>query len=116
MKNRWILCGFLLFMLAFIGWAFQQRKEISARYQYGIECYNNQDYEKAVEILSAIGVYKDASLYAETAQKWIDYHDAEEAYDSGDYETSARMFTALWNFENGKDMAIKSYKEIAKRY
>lgn len=74
--NRWcstrgIISLIVMAALLFILFALDKRDEIHSKYEHGVRCYIQEDYESAIEILKPLGKYGNAPEIVKSAEKQI---------------------------------------------
>lgn len=61
----------VLVLLLFLVYSLNKRDEIHSKYEQGVRCYIQEDYESAIEILKPLGKYGNAPEIVKSAEKQI---------------------------------------------
>lgn len=113
-KNTKYIILFISFLIVFLGSAYFQRKNMMGLYEAGIEEIENQNYEKAQEILSELGDYKDSLQQIEFASNSAIYENAVKLYKNGEYERAVDEFSRLGDFKESKNFISRAQDMILK--
>ena len=108
-KPVWVIAGAvvlcLLLELMIAPRASEQAK--IRRYNRGAEYLEEGNYEKALDVFSALGDYEDAPTAAAYAEKGIAYTQARKAMELGKYEEAGFSFAALDGFKDAGALAAE---------
>lgn len=88
------------------------RKEIN--YKKGVSSFENKEYDKAYEQLSAVTGYKTAEDYIEKIDK--KYNEALEYYNAGHFNTALTEFEELDGYRYASELINNCHKELAYGY
>ena len=114
-KTRWLIAGAVILCLM-IGLYFARSLSEQAkvrRYDLGTEYLAAGDYEKALDIFSALGDYEDAQTKAAYAEKGITYLAAKESMKLGNYKQAEDSFRTLGVFKDAKKLATECGQALA---
>jgi tetratricopeptide (TPR) repeat protein len=75
-------------------------------YEAALSLYYGGDYTAAVSAFKELGDYKEATKFAEEAQKALDYEAAVSLYADGDYAAAVTAFLELGSYKDSNDRAI----------
>lgn len=107
-KSHLILFGLTaVFLIIFFGSAFMKRQENIDIYNRGIQLITDKSYQEAINVLSTLGDYQNASNYIEEATNRLIFENAKVLYDAGRFEDALQEFSNVKNVEgyNGADEA-----------
>ncbi len=90
------------------------KKEIN--YRKGVSSFENKEYDKAYEQLSAVKGYKDAGEYINNIGKQKQYDKALYFYEKQDFEAALVIFDDIGNYRDTNDYISLCHKELAYRY
>lgn len=90
------------------------KKEIN--YKKGVSSFENKEYDKAYEQLSAVKGYKDAEDYINNIGKQKQYDKALYFYEKQDFEAALVIFDDIGNYRDTNDYILLCHKELAYRY
>lgn len=90
------------------------KKEIN--YKKGVSSFENKEYDKAYEQLSAVKGYKDAEGYINNIGKQKQYDKALYFYEKQDFEAALVIFDDIGNYRDTNDYISLCHKELAYRY
>lgn len=102
------------FLFVFFGSAFMKRQENINIYNRGIQLLTEKSYQEAINVLSTLGDYQNASTYIEEATNRLIFENAKILYDAGRFEDSLREFSNIKNVEgyNGADEAQEYIEKL----
>lgn len=103
----------LTFVILFISRAYTQRKQMLALYESGINKISEKEYQKAQEILSKLGDYKDSFDKIEIAQVLEQQKEicdkAIKKFETEHYENAIDLFEQIEDFKTSKKY-IENYE------
>lgn len=85
----------------------------SNRYDVAIAEMNKGEYAEAIKSFEELGNYRDSLAQIETAQKWIEYQDAQKLLAESQFEEAAEAFQKLDGFEDSEKLYQKAIYQHA---
>lgn len=114
-KRLWLFigAGFLCLLIGlFFARSLSEQAKIR-RYELGTEYLQAGDYEKALDIFTALGDYEDAQKKARYAGKGITYLAAKESMKQGAYKQAVESFSSLGGFKDADELATECEHALA---
>lgn len=105
-----ILPGILtiLFIVSYLAFCYYMKNVYIGEYDEGIRLMKEEKYAEANEIFMNLGDYRDSILKAKQAQNYIDYINAKQLLETGQYEEAWVEFDNLGIFLDSNTLAKES--------
>ncbi len=89
-----------------------QHRELSLKYNTAVESARNGDYEKAKEIMSLVGEYKDSDELLEAYNNEIDYQNAQKYLEEENYDVAMVLLQRLNAATRGYNDSIDLQNQV----